>query len=118
MIRMIVITAAVLLGLGGVAFALTRPDIPDPGPAVSLDDTPGAPGRPLATPHAHPDGDRDDGDERIDAADDRDDDFRVVTPKAVKARGDDWDDDDRDDDRDDDDRDGDDRDGDDRDDDD
>lgn len=106
MTRVMVIAAALLFSLGGVAFALTRPDVPSPGPPVFLDATPGTGTAELPTPNpAHRAGDADKDD---DASLDRDDDgFRVATPRAVKA-DDDWDDDwddDHDDDRDDDDRD-------------
>lgn len=105
MIRMILVAAAVLLCLGGVAFALSRPDIRDPGPPVSLDagGGTGASGQPAAisSPRDADDGDDTRGDKGSGARLDRDareDGFRVAAPKAVKAHGDDWDDDDWDDD--------------------
>jgi hypothetical protein len=97
MIRMIIIAGAVLLTLGGVAFAMSRPEVPDPGPPVLLDSSPT---RAVTTPQAAPsrthdaDHDRDDAQEDRDATTDRDeDDFQVATPRAVEADEDDWDDD-------------------------
>jgi len=112
MIRTILIAAAVLLCLGGVVFALSRPDIGAPGPPVFLkaDDRDGADTLPAATLSPR-DADEVDGARRGGGNDGaradgaaRQDQFEVAAPKAVKAHGDDWDDDrDDDDDNDDDD---------------
>ena len=87
---------AILLALGGVAVALSRPQVADPGPPVALD-----------SPAAFPvsggvhDADNDDATEDRDAkageddADhDSDDQFDVAQPTPVKADSDDWEDDD------------------------
>lgn len=118
MIRMLIVAGGVLLMLGGLAVALSRPEVADPGPSIMLDTTPADAPTPLPSPGdaRHVDGDR-----RAQAKNPRTnagrhevekDDFLIAKPKAVKAHGDDWDDDsddDWDDDRDDDDRDDDDR---------
>ena len=103
MLRMIVIAAAVLLGLGGVTYALSRPSVADPGAPVFLVASPGADAtpRPAVIPTPRHADDRDDarddddapgGDARV-GRDDDEDAFKVVAPKAVKADGGDWDDD-------------------------
>jgi len=80
-IRITIIAAAVLLTLGGVAFAMSRPEVADPGPPVVLDSSPtGTATTPQAATGAFHDADEDE--------------FQVATPRAVKADEDDWDDDD------------------------
>jgi hypothetical protein len=97
---MIIIAGAVLLTLGGVAFAMSRPEMADPGPAVLLDSSPKDAPAAQTTPSPSHDAahDRDDTNEDRDAKADRDDgdedEFHVATPRAVKADEDDWDDDD------------------------
>lgn len=93
-----------LLALGSVTFAMSRPDIADPGPPVLLDASPaGISATPEAAPKAkHADDGDDAGDDDVKADRDYsdDDDFEVAAPRPVEADGDDWDDDgdDRDDD--------------------
>ncbi len=101
MIRMIIIAGAVLLTLGGVAFAMSRPDVADPGPPVLLDSGPtGASGTPHPATTRLQDADherddaREDDDTKVDRDDPDEDEFQVATPAAVKADEDDWDDDD------------------------
>jgi hypothetical protein len=95
-VRTIIIAAVILLALAGVAVALSRPQVADPGPPVVLDSPAASP----ASGGSH-DADHDDATEdrdakagKDDADHDSDDQFDVAQPKPVKADGDDWDDDD------------------------
>jgi hypothetical protein len=96
MVRTIIVAVAILLALAGVAAALSRPQVADPGPPVVLDSPAAAP-----APGASHDADHDDATEdrdtragEDDADHDSDDQFEVSQPKPVKADGEDWDDDD------------------------
>jgi len=95
MVRTIIIAAAILLALAGVAVALSRPQVADPGPPVVLDSPAAAPA-PGASHDADDDAteDRDTRAGEDDANHDSDDQFEVAQPKPVKADGEDWDDDD------------------------
>lgn len=94
MARILIITAAVLLLLGGVVTAFSGAENPDPGPAILLEEDPaGETGSGQGSGAAKG---AEDGDAKK-AGDYRDggsDPFTVTQPQPVEAGDDEWDDDD------------------------